>query len=104
MKPSWLPACGVLCIAAGLAILSVNPPLPQAFGGSFHGNIKQLSALADAAGWVAILAGIALLALAPLTSALRRTGEGSGPTAGPTSRAPSRRSPPSGSPGPDDPD
>jgi uncharacterized membrane protein YidH (DUF202 family) len=95
---TFLPAiCGAALVVAGLVILKINPPLPQAFGGSFHGNIKELSALADATGIAAILAGIALLAVGPLASAVRRRmAEGSRATAEPTSRAPSRRSPRSG--------
>lgn len=40
-----------------LAIRVLNPPLPDHFGGSFHPNIMDLSALADriasGAGWLA---------------------------------------------------
>ena len=93
-----LPAVGAVLVLAGLATLNANPPLPPAFGGSFHGNIKALSALADEVAMVAVVVGCALLVLATLRSAQRKgpSPEAPGPTAGPTSPGPSTRSPKSG--------
>lgn len=61
-SPQLLLAVAGLGLAAiGGAILWANPPLPPAFGGSFHGNVQELSILADRIGAVALVMGLVLL-------------------------------------------
>lgn len=67
-----LAAAGSGLAAVGGAILWANPPLPPAFGGSFHGNVQELSILADRIGAVALVMGLALVLLGLVRAARER--------------------------------